>query len=121
MARILVADDQAELAELIRAVLEEDGHTVEAVDSGQGALDRIAAQAYDLVICDLQMPDVDGTAVYRAVEQLASPRPAVLLMTGHAEGSAGADFLQATQVPVLSKPVGVDELRERVRDMLEAR
>ena len=102
MARILVVDDQPELAELIRTVLEEDdGHSSEAVHSGQAALERLTQRGYDLVICVLQMPDVDGAAVYRAVEQLAPPRPAVLFMTGYAEGSAYGDFLQATGTAVL--------------------
>lgn len=86
---------------------------------GQAALERLAQRGYDLVICDLQMPDVDGAAVYRAVQQLAPPRPAVLLMTGYAEGSAYADFLQATQAAVLSKPIGIDELRAMVTQQLD--
>ena len=120
MARILVVDDQPELVELIRAVLEEDGHSADGVDSGQAALDRLAETAYDLVICDLQMPEVDGMAVYRAVERQSAPRPAVLLMTGYTEGSACTEFLQTSGAAVLSKPVGIDELRNRVRRMLEA-
>ena len=40
------------------------------------------------------MPDVDGAAVYRTVQQLAPPRPAVLLMTGYADSSTYGDFLQ---------------------------
>ncbi len=62
-------DDQAELAELIQTVLEEDGHSVEAVHGGQAALERIARREYDLVLCDLQTPDVDGAAVYREVQR----------------------------------------------------
>lgn len=52
---------------------------------------------------------------------LAAPRPIMLLMTGYAEGSAYAEFLQATEAPVRLKPIGIDELRERVRAMLEER
>ncbi|MGH7368108.1 MAG: response regulator [Candidatus Rokuibacteriota bacterium] len=121
MARILVVDDQRELAELIETVLEAEGRAVEVVYGGQAALDRLAAHAYDLVVCDLQMPDVDGLAVYRAVEQLEPPRPAVLLLTGHADAPAYTDFLQATAAAILAKPVGIDELRERVRGMLADR
>ena len=53
-------DDQVELAELIQAVLEGDGHAVEVVHGGQAALERLGQAVYDLVVCDLQMPDVDG-------------------------------------------------------------
>ncbi len=119
MARILVVDDHAQLAELIQAVLEEAGHAVTAASGGRAALDRLAEQGYDLIVCDLQMPDVDGTAVYRAVEQLAPPRPAMLLMIGYVEGSAYTEFVQTTHAAVLFKPVGIDELRDRVQRVLE--
>ena len=118
MARILVVDDQPQLAELIQVILAEEGHAVEVVNGGQAALDRLGEQTYDLVICDLQMPEVDGVAVYQAIERLAAPRPVVLLMTGHAEGSVYADFLRATRAAVLEKPVGIDEVRERVHQLL---
>jgi two-component system response regulator HydG len=121
MARILVVDDQPELAELIQAVLEGDGHAVEAVLGGQAALERLSEHAYDLVVCDLQMPDIDGAAVYRAAEQLAPPRPAMLLMTGFADAPTYEDFLRTTWGAVLAKPVGIDALRERVRHLLEDR
>src|SRR5216683_736470 len=119
MARILVVDDQVELAELIQAVLEGDGHAVEAVHGGQAALEHLGHQAYDLVVCDLQMPDIDGAAVGRAVAQLAPPRPPVLFMTGYADSSAYGDFLQTTPAVVLNKPIGVDALREQVRRTLK--
>ena len=118
MARILVVDDQPSLAELIQTVLEEDGHSVEAVHGGQAALERIAHREYDLVICDLQMPDVDGAAVYRAVQRQVPRRPAVLLMTGYADSTTYDDFLQATGAVALSKPIGIDALRAMVTQQL---
>jgi two-component system NtrC family sensor kinase len=121
MARILVVDDAPELAELIKAVLEDEGYAVEAVHGGQAALERLGQAVYDLVVCDLAMPDVDGAAVARAVEHLAPPRPALLLMTGYADGPTYGDFLQATPAVVLHKPVGIDALREHVRRLLENR
>jgi two-component system NtrC family sensor kinase len=121
MARILVVDDQPWLVALIQEVLERDGHVVDSVLGGQAALERLREHTYELVVCDLQMPDVDGAAVYRAVEQLAPRRPAVLLMTGYADTSAYGDFLQTTPAVVLNKPVGIDALRENVRRLLEHR
>jgi two-component system NtrC family sensor kinase len=116
MARILVVDDQPWLVALIQEVLERDGHVVDSVLGGQAALERLREHTYELVVCDLQMPDVDGAAVYRAAR-----RPAVLLMTGYADTSAYGDFLQTTPAVVLNKPVGIDALRENVRRLLEHR
>jgi DNA-binding NtrC family response regulator len=64
------------------------------------------------------MPDVDGSAVYRAVQQLAPPRPAVRLMTGYADGPTYAEFLQTTPAFVLNKPIGIDALRAMVTQQL---
>lgn len=122
MARILIVDDEVGLADLIRTILEEEGHALEAVYTGQAALDLITTHDYDLIICDVRLPDVDGFAICRAIEQRAPPQPAVLLMTGQAEGFAyAADFPGVAHIGVFSKPVGVQELRGRVRDILDAR
>ncbi len=87
----------------------------------QRAKQRLENTVYDLVVCDLAMPDVDGAAVASAVEHLAPPRPALLLMTGYADGPTYAEFLQTTPAVVLNKPVGIDALREWVRRLRESR
>jgi CheY-like chemotaxis protein len=56
MARILVVDDQPEVAELVQAVLKDEGHAADAVYSGQAALDRLTQTVYDLVVCDVRIP-----------------------------------------------------------------
>lgn len=118
MARILVVDDQEDVAELVQAVLTDAGHAAEAVYSGQAALDRLTRTAYDLVVCDVRMPDVDGRAVCCAIAQLVPPRPVVLFMTGYANSPPEAEFLQTTGAVVLTKPLGIDELLARVHGLL---
>ena len=122
MARILVVDDQEEVAELVRAVLRDAGHAAEAVYSGQAALDRLKQTVYDLVVCDVRMPEVDGKAISRAIAQLVPPRPVMLFMTGYGDSPVEAEFLQTTAAVVLAKPLGIDELLARVHGLLrEAR
>ena len=118
MAHILVVDDQPEVAEFVQAVLEGEGHVADAVYSGRAALECLARTLYDLVVCDVRMPEVDGKAVFRAVAQLGPSRPVVLFMTGYGDGSAESDFLQTTAAVVLAKPLGIDALLERVRCLL---
>jgi CheY-like chemotaxis protein len=118
MARILVVDDQEEVAELVQAVLRDAGHAVEAVYSGQVALDRLTRTVYDLVVCDVRMPEVDGRVVSRAIAQLVPPRPVVLFMTGYGDGPIESEFLQTTAAVVLAKPLGIDELLARVHGLL---
>jgi len=120
MARILVVDDQEDVVELVQAVLTDAGHAVEAVCRGRGALDRLKQTVYDLVVCDVRMPDVDGQGVFRAIAQLVPPRPVVLFMTGYGDGPVESEFLQAAPAVVLAKPLGIDELLTRVRALLPA-
>lgn len=118
MARILVVDDQEEVADLLQAVLMDAGHAAEAVYSGRAALDRLKLTVYDLVVCDVRMPEVDGRAVSRAIAQLMPPRPVVLFMTGYGDSPIESEFLQTTAAVALAKPLGIDELLARVRGVL---
>ena len=118
MTRILVVDDQRDVAELVQAVLQDAGYAVEVVYGGQAALDRLGQMVYDLVVCDVRMPEVDGRAVSRAIAQLMPPRPVVLFMTGYGDSPIESEFLQTTAAVVLAKPLGIDELLARVHGVL---
>jgi two-component system response regulator HydG len=60
MTRILVVDDEPEVAELVQAVLKDEGYAADAVYSGQAALDHLQQTVYDLVVCDVRMPTSTG-------------------------------------------------------------
>jgi two-component system response regulator HydG len=119
MTRILVVDDQRDVAELVQAVLEDAGYAVEAVYGGQAALDRLTQTVYDLVVCDVRMPEVDGMEVYRAVAQLVPSRPLVLFLTGYADSPTELEFLRTTAAVALAKPLGIDKLLESVGRLLK--
>jgi CheY-like chemotaxis protein len=118
MSRILVVDDDADVRELIELVLVGQGHDVDSVVSGRAALEQLAQHAYDLVVCDLHMPDRDGPAVYRALARRPPPRPAFMFVTGYADAGPYEGFLRTTQVPVLVKPFEINVLREAVSRLL---
>jgi CheY-like chemotaxis protein len=118
MPRILVVDDDPGIRELVELTLEGSGHLIDSVDSGRAALERLAEHAYDLVVCDLHMPDRDGPAVYRAITRRSLPRPAFLFITGYAEAGPYEKFLRAAEVPVLVKPFAITVLRGAVRRIL---
>ena len=73
-ASILVVEDEAALAAAVVDMLRDAGYVVEGAADGEEALEKVAARAFDLVICDLKMPRVDGKAFYRA---LATRAPAL--------------------------------------------
>ena len=118
MPRILIVDDDAHMREVIELVLTSEARHVDSVGSGQAAVERLAQHAYDLVVCDLHMSDLDGVAIYRTIERQTSARPAVVFVTGAAAAGRYRAFLRATQAPVVGKPFDIDVLRETVRRAL---
>lgn len=122
VSRILVVDDEPDVAELVEIVLRADGHDVETVHSGRAALERLAAGAYELIVCDLHMPDVHGRAVYETIRNRPAPHPAVLFVSGyHGADEKHEDFLREARLPLLPKPFTVEALRQAVRGLLTAR
>ncbi len=65
--RVLVVDDSSTSRELERSILEAAGYTVETAVDGQQALERLGQQAFDVVVCDVEMPHLDGFALTRAI------------------------------------------------------
>lgn len=118
--RILVVEDEPTVARLITDVLQEEGHTVDSIlDSRQG-LDRARARRYDLVVCDLRMPHLDGRAFYQQLVRDENPlQQRLIFVTGDTLAPRTVDFLQKCGLPFLAKPFLVEELKEVVKRTLE--
>lgn len=119
-ARILIVEDEPAVAHLIADVLREDGHHVEAVLDSEEALLRALRANYDLIVCDLRMPRVDGPAFYDAlVRAQHSSRHRILFITGDTLGPHTREFLQSHQLQYLAKPFLVEELKLAAYRVLE--
>ena len=117
---ILVVEDESSLRELIANILLLDHHEVDTVRDGAEALYRIEQRAYDLIISDLQMPNLDGPGLYTALrKRFGEALPRVIFVTGHAEADKFVPFLAETGDPVLTKPFTVEDLRTLVQWVLE--
>ena len=75
--KILVVDDDPEIADLVKTVLSDGGHDVADVASGSAALQASIMHEYDLLICDLMLPDLEGTEIVRALKAQAPHLPVV--------------------------------------------
>ncbi|MDM4764758.1 PAS domain S-box protein [Pelomonas sp. SE-A7] len=119
-ARVLVVDDEAEIADLMRAFLEGAGFEVATAESGAVALALLQEAQFDLIVSDLRMPDMDGTALWRAVSEL-SPTLArrMVFVTGDTLSATARSFLDKTRCPSLDKPFTKPELLAAVRRQLE--
>ena len=110
MARILIAEDEPDLARLVQRVMEGEGHAVTAVGDGAAATHALASRAYDLLIADIVMPVMDGVALaLKASEEYPALR--IIIMTGYQAELGRAHNLGALIHGILAKPFAVEELR----------
>lgn len=116
---VLLVEDERRLAAAISETLIDAGLKVDHAGDGEEALARMRQQTYDLVICDLQMPRLGGTTLYRA---MAAVTPAlarrVIFVTGAVAGTDAERFLRETGCRWLEKPFRFTDLLRAVRETL---
>ncbi len=119
--RVLVVDDEPEIAQALRELLAAEGHGSDIAENGAAALQRLAARHYDAVISDLRMPVVDGAGLYREIER-RHPQllPRIAFITGDSLSAGIHKFLASTNVVCLEKPFGRDELKRLLARLLPA-
>jgi two-component system, cell cycle sensor histidine kinase and response regulator CckA len=115
----LVVEDEAALGAAVAESLADAGFVVDRAGDGEEALERVRSRAYDLIVCDLKMPRVDGMTFYRRLEAEA-PQQArrVLFVTGDVAGTEAERFLDETGCRWLAKPFRLKDLLRTARDLL---
>jgi two-component system NtrC family sensor kinase len=118
-ARVLVVEDEPALALAVAEALVDAGFVVDRAGDGEEGLSRLAEQSYELIVCDLKMPRIDGVQFYRA---MAAATPAlarrVIFVTGDVAGTDAERFLDETGCRWLSKPFRLGDLLRAARDTL---
>jgi two-component system cell cycle sensor histidine kinase/response regulator CckA len=119
--RVLVVDDDYDLAQLLRDVLTYENCEVEIAGNGMEAMDRLRTGDYEAIICDLMMPRVDGEALYNdVVRTFPYLADRFLFVTGQASRKAGfSDFVTRTGNSLIEKPFDIHELRRMVRELFQ--
>jgi PAS domain S-box-containing protein len=117
--RILVVDDEAEIADMARAMLEGVGYEVATAESGAVALEMLEAARFDAIVSDLRMPEMDGAALWRAVrDRYPVLAQRVLFVTGDTLSPGSRQFLADTRCASLDKPFTKADLLARVATLL---
>lgn len=120
---VLVAEDNAINSRLIVRILEQMGYRPDIAANGYEVLDAMHRQPYDLVLMDVQMPEMDGleaTLQIRA-EHGENPGPVIIAITANAMGDDRQNCLDAGMDDYLSKPIRIEELQERILHWFESR
>jgi PAS domain S-box-containing protein len=114
---ILVAEDNIINQKLTRRILEKSGHTVTIADNGRKAIDAMAENTFDLVLMDVQMPEMDGLQASQAIremEKTTGRHTPILALTAHAMKGDRERCLASGMDGYVSKPVKIEELNQAI-------
>jgi two-component system response regulator MprA len=112
--KVLLVDDDVEVAEYVRRELQDEGHSVQMCHDGTAALRATERQAFDIIILDVMMPFIDGFEVTRRIRRQHIPAP-ILLLTGRDAPEDIVRGLEAGADDYLTKPFSFDVLLARIR------
>lgn len=118
MATILLVDDEQLLRESLAALLQKEGYQVVQAPDGRAAYDAALAQVFDLVVTDVRMPTMDGTALLGHLQQVC-PQTPVIVMTAFGTVETAVSAMRSGAVDYVLKPVQFEDLLLRVRRALE--
>jgi len=115
--RVLVVEDEAKVARLIRNSLREQGFEVDVCDDGAAAFDLMTSGAFDLAVLDIMLPGCDGLSILRRLRERKIPLP-VLLLSARGEVYERVEGLNLGADDYMAKPFSTDELIARLRAMV---
>ncbi|HKC64550.1 MAG TPA: sigma-54 dependent transcriptional regulator, partial [Pyrinomonadaceae bacterium] len=119
-ARLLVAEDEANLRLVIQKELQRLGYRVDVAPDGEAALRRLEEGNVDVLLCDINMPRMDGMELLRRVHERPNP-PEVIMLTGHATVETAIEAMKLGAYDYLSKPYRITELDALVKQAAEKR
>ena len=116
--RVAVIDDEPIACREIQRGLSKDHYTIETFGDGKSALKIMSSDPFDLILCDIKLPGMDGLAVLKEVK-IRYPMTEVIVFTGHGSVNLAVQAIQAGAFHFMTKPVKMDELRSLATRALE--
>ena len=120
MSRILIIEDEAAIRRVLTKILSEESDTyiVEDAEDGIKGLEKIKNQDYDLVLCDIKMPKMDGVELLEAVKKI-KPEIPVVMISGHGDMETAINTMRLGAFGYISKPPDLNRLLNTVRNALD--
>ncbi len=114
-AHVLLVDDEPEFLEALSERMASRGLKVEAVSSGQEALEKVESKSFDAIVLDMVMPGMDGLETLRRLRE-NHPEVQVILLTGHATVKQGVEAIKLGAVDFLEKPAELESLMAKIAE-----
>lgn len=120
MSKILVIEDEAAIRRVLKKILTEESkdYLVEEAEDGLAAMEKIKEEDYDLVLCDIKMPKMDGIEVLEATKKIKPETPFVMI-SGHGDLETAVDTMKLGAFDYISKPPDLNRLLNTVRIALD--
>jgi len=120
MSKILVIEDEAAIRRVLVKILSEESksYEVEAAEDGLIGMEKIKSTDYDLVLCDIKMPKMDGVEVLEAVKKI-KPETAIVMISGHGDLDTAVKTMRLGAFDYISKPPDLNRLLNTVRNALD--
>jgi DNA-binding NtrC family response regulator len=118
LPKILLVDDEERFRTNLAKMLAAEGFEVTAVGSGLDALEELDLHAYDVILLDMRMPDMDGFTTLAAIK-VRHPDPEVIILTGHASVDAAAEIIRLGAYEFLLKPCPIEEVVAKIETAFE--
>ena len=111
--KVLLVDDEEQFLDALSQRLEARGLKVDAVTSGEAALNQVEDRNFDAIIVDLAMPGIDGIETLKRIKE-KRPDLEIIILTGHATVKSGIEAMKLGADDFLEKPVDLNELLEKI-------
>ena len=117
MSRILVIDDEKSIRNTLREILEYENYLVDEADDGPSALEQMNKETYDVVLCDIKMPKMDGIEVLEHILKL-SDTP-VVMISGHGTIETAVEAIKKGAYDYISKPLDLNRMLITLRNAMD--
>jgi CheY-like chemotaxis protein len=117
--KILLAEDNKVNQKVALLTLKKIGYTADIANNGLEVLDLLEKQSYDVILMDMQMPEMDGLTTTKMIRNLPIPQPYIIALTANALGEDRQKCLEAGMNDYLSKPIVINQLKESLKLMVD--
>jgi len=118
IASVLIVDDDAEVRNMLRSILEDAGYSVEAADNGKQAIKTCEKLPFDAALVDINLPDIKGTELLHKLKQL-QPKMVKIIITGEPSVENAVNALNEKADGFISKPFDPQDLLEIIRKRVD--
>ncbi|CAG0953523.1 MAG: sigma-54-dependent Fis family transcriptional regulator [Bacteroidetes bacterium] len=118
MVQVLIIDDEKSIRNTLREILEYEKFKIDEAEDGVAGLEKVKKNKYDLILCDIKMPKMDGIEVLENVQQI-SPETPVLMVSGHGTIETAVEALKKGAYDFIPKPLDLNRLLVSVRNAID--